>query len=83
MTLLPKGPSNDIASTNQRWGQAAAYEATEYEVEDTMTGCGGTARFRLYQHAGPVVGVSVWVDPGTKGGIDAIALAGIPIDASK
>ena len=48
-----------------------------------MTGCRGASRFRLYQHPGAVVAVSVWVDSGTKGGIDAIALAGIPIDAPK
>ena len=59
------------------WGPGG--EATEYEVKDTMTGCRGAARFRLYQHAGAVVAVSVWVDPGTRGGIDAIALAGIPV----
>ena len=63
------------------WGPGG--EKTEYEVEDTMTGCRGASRFRLYQHPGAVVAVSVWVDSGTKGGIDAIALAGIPIDAPK
>ena len=59
------------------WGPGG--EATQYEVKDTMTGCGGAARFPLYQHPGTVIAVSVWVDPGTKGGIDAIGLAGVPV----
>ena len=59
------------------WGPGG--EKAEYEVQDTMTGCRGASRFRLYQHPGAVVAVSVWVDAGTRGGIDAIGLAGIPV----
>ena len=58
-------------------------EATEYEVKDPMIGCGGAAKFRLYQHPTPVLAVTVTIAPTKEETIDAISLTGIPIATPK
>ena len=57
-------------------------ESTAYDVEDPMFGCGGAAKFRLYQHPTPVVAVTVTIEWSDDEAIDAILLAGIPIVTS-
>ena len=62
------------------WGPDG--EATEYEVKDPMIGCGGAAKFRLYQHPAPVLAVTVTTtrpENNYKEAIDAISLTGIPL----
>ena len=63
------------------WGPEG--EATEYEVEDPMIGCGGAAKFRLYQHPAPVLAVTVTIEWTGDEAIDAISLTGIPIATPK
>ena len=63
------------------WGPEG--EATEYEVEDPMIGCGGAAKFRLYQHPAPVLAVTVTIAWTEDEAVDAISLTGIPIATPK
>ena len=52
----------------------------EYEVQDALAVCPGVATFRLYEHPAPVAEVTLVIDGGRGGSIDAIELIGTPLE---